>query len=71
MTNRVFRLGAVGEAMRRALDAPLGALAGMAFTVMAMAAIQYEERIAPGVDRLSNGWSSVSEFSRKLTSFTL
>ena len=57
--------------MRRALDAPLGALAGMAFTVMAMAAIQYEERIAPGVDRLSNGWSSVSEFSRKLTSFTL
>lgn len=71
MSNKVFRLGAVGEKVRRALDAPWGAVAGMAFTVLAMASIQYDERIAPGVDRISNGWSAVSEFSRKLTSFTL
>ena len=71
MSNRVFRLGAVGEKMRRAIDAPWGALAGTAFTVLAMVSIQYDEKIAPEVDRLSSGWSAVSEFSRKLTSFTL
>lgn len=46
-------------------------MAGIAFVTMAMAAIQYEERIAPGVDRLSDGLSNVADFSRKLTSFTL
>lgn len=71
MSKRMFRLGAVGQILRRAVDAPWRALAGTAFTVLAMAAIQYDERIAPGVDRISDGWSAVSEFSRKLTSFTL
>jgi hypothetical protein len=71
MLMRVFRLGGVGQMLRRALDAPWRAMAGIAFTVMAMAAIEYDEKIAPGVDRLSSSWSVVSEFSRKLTSFTL
>jgi hypothetical protein len=71
MLMRVFRLGGVGQLLRRALDAPWRAMAGIAFVVMAMAAIQYDEKIAPGVDRLSDGWSSVADFSRRLTSFTL
>ena len=71
MVMNVFRLGGVGEMLRRALDAPWRAMAGIAFVTMAMAAIQYEERIAPGVDRLSDGLSNVADFSRRLTSFTL
>ena len=58
--------------VRNVLDMQWGALAGAAFMVMAMAAIQYEERIAPEVHRLSDGWThAATDFSRKLTSFTL
>ncbi len=71
MLMRVFRLGVVGEMLRRAFDAPWRALVGIAFVAMAMASIQYDERIAPGVNRLSDGWSSVADFGRRLTSFTL
>ena len=71
MFSRLFSLKAAKQMLQRALDAPWRALAGFAFVLMAMAAIQYEEKIAPGVNRISDGWSGVAEFSRKLTSFTL
>ena len=46
--------------------------AGMAFMVLAMASIQYDERIAPGVGRISDAWNSAaSDLGRTLASFTL
>jgi hypothetical protein len=71
MFSRLFSLQAPKQVLQRALDAPWRALVGVAFVLMAMVAIQYEEKIAPGVNRISDGWSSVADFSRKLTSFTL
>lgn len=45
---------------------------GAAFVLMASATIQYEERIAPGVERVSDAWSTAAtDFSRRLSSFTL
>jgi hypothetical protein len=56
---------------RRLLDAQWRALAGVAFMCLAMAAIQYDEIIAPEVARLSDGWSSAAAgLGRKLSSFT-
>lgn len=53
-------------------QAVFSSLAGAAFVVMAMASIQYEERIAPSVERVSDGWSmAATDFSRRLSSFTL
>ncbi|MGQ0533777.1 MAG: hypothetical protein ACT4OF_13960 [Caulobacteraceae bacterium] len=47
-------------------------LAGAAFMILAMAAIQYEERLAPELTRLNDGWShAATDFSKKLASFTL
>ncbi len=47
-------------------------LAGLAFMVLAMAAIQYDEQVAPELARLNDGFShAATDFSRKLTSFTL
>ena len=46
--------------------------AGMAFVALAMASIQYDERIAPGVGRISDAWNSAaSDLGRTLASFTL
>lgn len=46
--------------------------AGMAFMVLAMASIQYDEIIAPGVGRISDAWNSAtSDLGRTLASFTL
>jgi hypothetical protein len=48
------------------------AFAGAAFMVLAMAAIQYEERLAPELTRLNDGFSHVAtDFSKKMASFTL
>ncbi len=45
---------------------------GAAFVVMAAASIQYEEQIAPNVERVSDAWSATAtDFSRRLSSFTL
>ncbi len=53
-------------------DASFQALAGFAFMILAMAAIQYDEQIAPEVSRLSDGWSTAAtDFRSKLSSFTL
>jgi membrane protease subunit (stomatin/prohibitin family) len=57
---------------RHAFDAQWRLLAGMAFMVLAMAAIQYDERLAPELTRLNDGFShAATDFSKKLASFTL
>ncbi len=57
---------------RSVLDAHWRGVAGLAFTVLAMAAIQYDEHLAPELNRLNNGFSHVAmDFSKKLASFTL
>jgi hypothetical protein len=44
--------------------------AGMAFMALALASIQYDEIIAPGVGRISEAWNAAaSDFSRSLASF--
>jgi hypothetical protein len=58
--------------LRSLFDAQFRLWAGMAFVVLAMASIQYDERIAPGVDRISDAWNSAtSDLGRTLASFTL
>jgi hypothetical protein len=64
-------LNELKQHLRTLADAQWRALAGMAFVLMAMAAIEYEERVAPEMARLSAGWSQVSDFSRRLASFNL
>jgi hypothetical protein len=61
------------KAMLRSLcDTQVRLWAGMAFMVLAMASIQYDERIAPGVGRISDAWNAVtSDLGRSLASFTL
>jgi membrane protease subunit (stomatin/prohibitin family) len=57
---------------RSALDAHWRGLAGLAFMVLAMASIQYDEHLAPELNRLNDGFSHVAmDFSKKLSSFTL
>jgi hypothetical protein len=59
-------------ALRRVADAQVRMWAGLAFMVVAMAAIEYDEVIAPEMTRLSDAWgSAATDFSRKLASFTL
>jgi hypothetical protein len=44
----------------------------MAFMALAMASIQYDEIIAPGVGRISDAWNSAtSDLGRSLAGFTL
>ena len=58
--------------LRSVFDAQWQVWAGLAFTVLATAAIQYEERLAPELTRLNDGFSHVAtDFSKKLASFTL
>ncbi|MEZ5959881.1 MAG: hypothetical protein R3C30_05570 [Hyphomonadaceae bacterium] len=58
--------------LRSAFDTQWRGLAGLAFMVLAMAAIQYDERLAPELNRLNDGFSHVAtDFSKKLASFTL
>lgn len=65
-------LNELKQYLRMLADAQWRALAGMAFVLMAIAAIEYEERVAPEMARLSDGWSHVAtDFSRRLASFTL
>jgi hypothetical protein len=67
-----FDLTEVKQRLRRLRDAQWRAFAGLAFMALAMAAIQYEEIIAPELSRLSDGWSTAAtDFSRRLASFTL
>ncbi|MGD9981608.1 MAG: hypothetical protein AB7H66_05050 [Hyphomonadaceae bacterium] len=58
--------------IRSIFDAQFRVWAGAAFMMLAMAAIQYEERLAPELTRLNDGFSHVAmDFSKKLASFTL
>ena len=65
-------LNGVRDGLGRLFDTHWRALAGAAFMCMAMAAIEYDEVIAPKVERLSDGWSTAAtDLSRRLASFTL
>ena len=67
----VIDLSGVRTSLRRVADAQWRMLGGLAFMVIAMAAIQYDELIAPEVHRLSDGWSTAAtDFRSKLASFT-
>ncbi len=60
------------QTMRSALDVAFRIGAGFAFVIIAAAAIQYDEVVAPTVHGLSDGFGSVaSDMSRRITSFTL
>lgn len=59
-------------ALQRLGDRQFRLWAGMAFVVLAMASIQYDEFIAPGVGRISEALNSAtSDLGRTLASFTL
>lgn len=58
--------------IRNMFDAQFRVWAGLAFMILATATIQYEERLAPELTRLNDGFSHVAtDFSKKLASFTL
>jgi hypothetical protein len=58
--------------LRRFADGQTRLWAGLAFMVIAMAAIQYDEFVAPEMTRVADAWGTVAtDFSRKLASFTL
>lgn len=58
--------------MRSALDGAVRFWAGAAFVVLAMASIQYEEVIAPGVSQMGDALLGVTaDFRTRLSSFTL
>ena len=58
--------------LRSLFDTQFRLWAGMAFMTLALASIQYDEIIAPGVGRISDAWNSAtSDLSRTLASFTL
>jgi len=72
MFGYVIDLSGVKSRLRHVADAYWRVLGGFAFIVIAMAAIQYDEHIAPEVSRLSDGWSTAAtDLSRKVTSFSL
>jgi hypothetical protein len=65
-------LSELKQKLRGAFNAHWRALAGAAFMALAMAAIEYDEILAPEVSRISDGWTSAAtDFSRRLASFTL
>jgi len=67
-----FDLSEMKQTLRDVLNAQVRLWAGAAFMALAMASIQYEEVIAPSVDRLSDGWSvAATDLGRRLSSFTL
>ena len=58
--------------LRSLCDTQFRLWAGMAFMVLAMASIQFDEIIVPGVGRISDAWNSAtSDLGRSLAGFTL
>ena len=58
--------------VRSAFDKQWRMWAGLVSIALAIFAIQYDEVIAPEVNRFSEGWTTVAtDFSRKLASLTL
>ncbi len=65
-------LNEMKQKLRSVFDGQYRVWAGLAFMLLAMAAIEYDEIIAPEVSRFSDAWGSVAtDFSRRLSSFTL
>jgi len=70
----MFKIAAIElkQNFRSLLDANWRALAGLAFMVLAMVSIQYDEHLAPELNSLNDGFSHVAmDFSKKLSSFRL
>ena len=59
MFGTMIDLSEAKRTLRRLFDAQWRVLAGVAFMALAMAAIQYEEVIAPEVARFSDGYAAV------------
>lgn len=71
MLSSMLGLRDVKDTLRRFADTQVRAIAGIAFMLMAMAAIEYDELIAPKVGWISDAWTVAGDLSRKITSFTL
>jgi len=68
----MFDFSDMKQTLRNTMDAQVRLWAGLAFMALAMVSIQYDEVIAPNVERVSDGWSmAATDFSRRLSSFTL
>lgn len=60
------------QQLRGLRDAQLRFWVGAAFVVLAMASIQYEEVIAPGVSRVGDAWMGAADgFRTRLNGFSL
>lgn len=67
-----YQLAEMKEQMRSVFDTQLRMWAGAAFMALAMVSIQYEEIIAPGVDRISDAWgTAATDVGRRISSLTL
>jgi hypothetical protein len=67
-----YALSDMKQTMRSAFDVGFRVFGGLAFVLLAAAAIQYDEVVAPKFSGLSDGIGSVAtDMSRRLTSFTL
>jgi hypothetical protein len=64
-----FDLSGVRGWVRNALDAQVRLVAGTVFIALALVSIEYDEIIAPSVDRFSAALGAVGDFGRKLTGF--
>jgi hypothetical protein len=70
----MFKIAAIElkQNLRSVFDTQFRLWAGLGFMFLATATIQYEERLAPELTRLNDGFSHVAtDFSKKLASFTL
>jgi len=66
------RLSDLKQKLREFRDAQFRFFAGAAFVVLAMASIQYEEVIVPGVSRVGDALSgATADFRTRLTGFSL
>lgn len=62
----------VRQSIQAYADRQVRVWAGIAFMILAMAAIQYEEFIAPEVSRISDTFgTAATDMGRRLSSFTL
>lgn len=60
------------QTLRSAFDVQYRVWAGLAFMALAMAAIQYDEVVAPRVHGLTDGFGAIaSDMRTRLSSFTL
>lgn len=65
-------LNGMRQSLRSAFDAQYRVLAGLAFMALAMAAIQYDEVVAPKVHGLTDGFGAIaSDMKTRLSSLTL